>query len=212
MIEVGGKPILQHNVELLVAAGVNEIMVNLHHHADVVVNAFGDGSAFGAKMQYSFEPTLLGTAGAVRNVADFFQREEFVVVYGDNLSTIDLTKMFAMHRRQCADLTMALFCRDDTEASGVVALGPDGEVTQFQEKPLKGDEISNLVNAGYYVASPAVLAAIPSTGVADFGRDVFPQMLKDGARLYGYKMTERLWWIDTLADYERVTKEFAHHE
>jgi len=212
MIEIAGKPILQHNVELLVAAGIKEIIINVHHHAETIVNAFGDGRAFGAKIRYAFEATLLGTAGAARNVSDWLQGKEFIVVYGDNLSTIDLKKMLVVHHRHDADLTMALFHRDDTESSGVVAIAPDGRITEFQEKPKKGDEVSNLVNAGYYVASPRVLAAIPSAGPADFGRDVFPWMLKHGARLFGYKMTERLWWFDTVADYERVSREFANGE
>jgi NDP-sugar pyrophosphorylase family protein len=67
------------------------------------------------------------------------------------------------------------------------------------------------VNAGIFVAEPEVIGAIPAGGPADFGRDVFPGLLERSGSVFGYRMTgdERLWWIDTPADLERVEKQFA---
>ncbi len=73
MIPIAGKPILQHNVELLARHGIREIAINLHHCPEVVRSHFGDGSRFGVSITYSYEPELLGTAGAVKKLESFFQ-------------------------------------------------------------------------------------------------------------------------------------------
>jgi len=208
MIEIGGKPVLQYNVELLVAAGVTEAIVNLHYQPDAIVDYFGDGSAFGLSIEYAYEPVLLGTAGAARNVADRLAEDDFLVVYGDNLSTIDLRKVVALHRDRGADLTLALYHRDDPGQSGIVALGDDDRIERFLEKPREEEIFSHWVNAGYLVARPHVLDAIPAESPYDFGRDLLPALLARGARLYGYRMTESLWWIDSLDDYQRTRKAF----
>jgi NDP-sugar pyrophosphorylase family protein len=206
MIEIGGKPILQYNLELLVRAGIREAAVNLHYRPDVVRDFFGDGSRFGIELTYAYEPTLLGTAGAARGLADFLSAGDFAVAYGDNLSTIDLAAMTSLHRERNADVTLALFHRTDVRASGIVGVGADDRVTRFLEKPREDEIFSHWVNAGYLVARPSILERIPADRPSDFGRDVLPALLATGARIYGYRMTEDLWWIDTLADYERTKK------
>jgi NDP-sugar pyrophosphorylase family protein len=81
MIDLFGYPLLEYNVRMLVSAGVRELIINLHYLPDVVRDHFGDGSAFGAKITYSFEPTLLGTAGALNPVRERLT-EPFLLVYG----------------------------------------------------------------------------------------------------------------------------------
>ncbi|MBV8155974.1 MAG: nucleotidyltransferase family protein [Candidatus Eremiobacteraeota bacterium] len=208
MIEIGGKPILQYNLELLARAGVRETAVNLHYMPDVIRGFFGDGSAFGMALTYSYEPVLLGTAGAARNVAEFLRGDDFLVVYGDNLSTIDLTAAIARHREKFADLTMAVYHREDPAASGIAALDGDDRVTDFLEKPAEHEVFSRWVNAGYLIARSTILDRIPSDRPSDFARDVIPALLGAGAAVYAYRMTERLWWIDSPADYERTRADF----
>ena len=209
MISIGGKPILQRNIELLTAAGVKEIAINLHHLPNIISDYFGDGHLYGAKIQYVRETDLLGTAGALRNCSSFFSSAPFLVVYGDNLSTIDLTRLISFHRGRGGDATIAVFQRPDPSASGIVSFEEGGRISRFKEKPTENELFSNWVNAGYYVLEPSVLDFIPKAGPSDFGRDVFPKMLDNGARLFAYTMKERLWWIDSPADYDRVRIEFS---
>ena len=209
MIEIGGKPVLQYNLELLARAGITDVVVNLHYRPDAVRDYFGDGSAFGLNLTYEYEPELLGTAGAVRNVALKWRGgDAFVVAYGDNLSTIDLRALVAAHRDKNSDLTVALYRRDDPGSSGIAALDDDDRIVRFLEKPGKEEIFSRWVNAGYLVASPSVIEAIPQRAPSDLGRDVLPALLGRGAALYGYRMTESLWWIDSLEDYHRTKAEF----
>ncbi len=209
MISIGGKPILQRNIELLTAAGIREIAINLHHLPNSISDYFGDGHLYGAEIWYVREPELLGTAGAVRNLSSFLTSGPFLVVYGDNLSTIDLTRLISFHNNRGGDATIAVFQRPDPSASGIVSFDDEGRITRFKEKPKANEVFSNWVNAGYYVLESSVLDSIPKEGSSDFGRDVFPKMLDNGAHLFAYAMKERLWWIDSPADYDRVKMEFA---
>jgi NDP-sugar pyrophosphorylase family protein len=208
MIEIGGKPILQHNLELLGRAGVREVAVNVHYRPDSIRTYFGDGFALGAALTYFYEPELLGTAGAIRNAAEFLRGDDFLVVYGDNLSTIDLRALIARHREREAEMTLALYHRDDPGQSGIVGLDESDRITRFLEKPSPEDIFSHWVNAGYLVAKPSLLDAIPHRTPCDLGRDLFALLLQRGAKLAGYRMTEELWWIDTLEDYERTKTAF----
>lgn len=203
MLSIAGAPILEHNVRLLAAHGVRDIIINLHHCPDAITGYFGDGSRFNVRIQYSYEEQLLGTAGALKRVAHLFE-EDFFLVYGDNLTTCNLSALLQLHKARSAALTMALFERDDPRASGIVGVDDNGRITRFLEKPRADQIFSHWVNAGYLVLHPSVLDLIPPQGVSDFGRDVFEPLIELRKPVYGYRMSEGLWWIDSLADYERT--------
>jgi NDP-sugar pyrophosphorylase family protein len=211
MLEIGGRPILEHNVRLAAKHGITDLVINLHHGAQLIVDHFGDGSAFGVSIRYSREPELLGTAGALNPLRETFAAATFAVLYGDNLTTCDLSAVVRRHRAAGAVATVALFHRDDPAAGGIAALDDAGLVTRFLEKPDPESIFSHRVNAGILVLEPAVFDAIPPRGASDFGRDVLPELLARGRRIAGYEMTEGLWWIDTRADYERTLGLFARH-
>ena len=203
MIEIAGRPILEHNVRMLVRYGVTDITINTHYMPDAVTRHFGDGSAFGARISYSHEPELLGTAGALNPVRDRFD-ETFFVIYGDNLTTCDLFALTQRHRASGAAGTVALFERDDVSQSGVALLDRNDRLVGFVEKPRVEDAVGHWVNAGLLVLEPSIFRYIPERGASDFGKDVLPAALEAGEVLSGYRMTEHLWWIDSLADYERT--------
>jgi NDP-sugar pyrophosphorylase family protein len=205
MVQILGKPVLEHTIRHLCSFGVVDIMVNLSYRPEVVTDYFGDGSRFGVKMRYSFEQEALGTAGGVRNVASFFDGP-FFVWYGDNLSNCDLRRLYMFHCQKSSVATIVLHHRDDPTASGIVGLDGDNRIERFLEKPRPDQVFSHWVNAGIFVIEPEALAAIAMNGQPDFGRDVFPALLGKGYSLYGYRMTspEGLWWIDMLEDLSRV--------
>jgi NDP-sugar pyrophosphorylase family protein len=205
MVPLGGKPLLEHTIAWLRRHGVTQLVINLSHLAGQVQDYFGDGRAWGVEITYSLEPEALGTAGGVRNVAPFFG-ETFFVWYGDNLSTCDLARLYALHCARGALATIALHYREDPTHSGIVSLDTDGRVMRFLEKPRPEQVFSHWVSAGIFVLEPVALERIPAGQVCDFGHDVFPALLADGAPLYGYRMgaEEGLWWIDAPEDLARV--------
>ena len=216
MVRIAGKPILQHNIELCRKHGITDLYVNLHHLPDRVVDYFGDGEQFGVSITYSYEETLLGTAGAVRRIADHFWKEDrrpgsdgasthdastykplFLVIYGDNLLNYDLKTIVSFHRARKGMGTIVFHRKDDVSQSGIALLGDGGRIVEFIEKPGPRERISNLVNAGLYVLEWDILTYIPPGLVVDFARDVFPCALSNGDALYGIEAQGSLIAIDT---------------
>ena len=206
MVPVAGKPVLQRNIEWLLSQGVVDLVVNLHLYPELVTDYFGDGSAFGVRLEYSYEPQLLGTAGALWGARRFLGAERFWVVYADNILNCSLKRMESLHLAQGATLTMGLFWREDLSASGVVRLDDDGRITGFKEKPAADEVLSNWVNAGVYLCEAKVHQFIPPGRACDFGHDILPAMLSAGEPMYGYILGpgETLNWIDTPADLART--------
>ncbi|MBI4329078.1 MAG: nucleotidyltransferase family protein, partial [Chloroflexi bacterium] len=153
MLPVGGVPLLERLVRYLAAQGVGEIAINLHHAPGIVVHYFGDGAAWGVRLTYSYEPRILGTAGAVRKLQDFLT-ETFFVVYGDLLTEVDLARVAASHREHRAVGTIVLYRVADPWERSVVELDRQGRVLRFVEKPPRELGSSGLANAGIYVLEP----------------------------------------------------------
>ena len=208
MVPLGNQPLLGYTLALLARHNIREVAINLHHRPDIVRAYFGDGSAWGVRITYSFEPELLGTAGAVKKLQAFWDNEPFLIIYGDNLTDCDLTRMAAFHRAKGGLVTLALFWRQDVEHSGVAALSADDRITGFVEKPRADQAPSHWVFGGLMVAEPRLLDIIPENPACDFGRQVLPEALARGESLWGYRMTEHLWWTDTLAEYEALKRQF----
>jgi NDP-sugar pyrophosphorylase family protein len=207
MLPIAGKPLIEHTIRKFAKAGVTEAMINLHHRAEAVPAYFGDGSQFGLRLHYSFEPELLGTAGGLRACRSFFGDEPFYVMYGDNLTTCNLASL-AAHHEACGGVgTIALFWRDDVTPHSAVAIEPDTRITGFIEKPRAEEAPSHWISAGLMVFETRIFDSIPDKIPSDLGFDVFPQALAGGEKLYGYYMKgeEGLWWIDTPEHYERTS-------
>lgn len=211
MVPVGGTPLLERTVCWLRDSGVRDLAINLHHMPTEITAHFGDGNAFGVEIRYSFEPELLGTAGALLPLKDWLREgdEAFLVVYGDNLISLDLAQARDTHARVGAVATVALFEREDVSASGVAELADDGAIVRFVEKPQVGQTSSNWVSAGFLVCDPSLLDAL-EPGASDFGRDVLPLLIDSGRRVHSYLMGagETLGWIDTPEDLRRLDEGF----
>ncbi len=213
MVPVGGKPVLEHNIECLRSFGITELMINLHYMPEAVKEYFGDGARWGVNIHYSVEKNLLGTAGGVKNVEPFFDGP-FVLWYGDNLSTISLANLWQVHQRRSGLATIALFYRQDPTASGIVGFDDDSRITRFLEKPAPEQIFSHWVSAGIFVLEQPVLDVIPSGVFSDFGRDILPKMLADGLPMFAYQMEndENLWWIDTPEDLQQIQELFQRRQ
>jgi NDP-sugar pyrophosphorylase family protein len=199
MLEIDGRPILEHNIRLLARHGIRDIIINLHHRPEAIEERFADGAALGVCITYSREPVLLGTAGAVAKVSAAIDGS-LLVLYADNLTTCNLDRLIAFHKAKGGTATMAVYHRENPLASGIVGLDADDRVLRFLEKPRPEEVFSNWVNAGLLVIEPSVLNFIPRDRASDFGRDVLPAILAAGHRMFGYRMLEPLWWVDTPED------------
>jgi len=184
MVPVANEPVLAHVIRNLHRQGFDQLAINLSHLPDAIRSYFGDGSAYGVSIRYSFEPEPLGTAGGVKRLGDFWD-QDFLVIGGDDLTDMELSGMIAFHRQHQGLATIALYPVADPSLYGVAVLDRDRRITAFQEKPPRDEALSNLCNTGVYLFSPRVLELIPD-GFHDFGRELFPALVAQGAPVYGY--------------------------
>lgn len=203
MVPIVNRPALYHILGLLHRHGFREVVVNLHHLPEAIRGHFGDGRQLGMEISYAFEPELLGTAGGVKNNADFLGGDTFLVMSGDALTDIDLTGLVTRHRRTGAIATLAVAEVADPSLYGVVVADDDGRVVGFQEKPTRDEARSRLCNCGIYVFEPEILSYIPEGQFDDFGKRVFPDLLRAGVPFHTH--TARGYWSDVgnLREYIR---------
>ena len=186
MLPVANRPIMEHVLRLLRRHGLTDTVVTVHFLASMVRNYFGDGDDFGMSLQYATEETPLGTAGSVKNAEEALRDESFLVISGDALTDIDLSDLIAFHKDNNALVTVALARVPDPLEFGIVIVDDDGKIQRFLEKPTWGQVFSDTVNTGIYVMEPEVLAHVPAGQIVDWSAEVFPKLLENGERLYGW--------------------------
>ena len=207
MVPIGPMPLLEHTLRLLKKYGITSCAINLHHKPATVSGYFGDGSGLGMALTYSREPALLGTAGAVRKLKDYFDTT-FVLIYGDVYTACDLGALLEFHRGRKGLATIGLYNVPNPTECGIVELDKDSRIRRFLEKPRPEEVFSQLANAGVYVLEPGIMDCIPENSVCDFGRDVFPLMLSRGMPLYGYTIKEYLIDIGSMDKYQQAREAF----
>jgi mannose-1-phosphate guanylyltransferase/phosphomannomutase len=203
MVPIGGRPLLEHHFDLFRRHGITDFILNLHYLPETITSCFGDGNRLGIHITYSFEPTLLGTAGAVKKMEAELRDGPFIVFYGDNLVEADLTALVAFHRARGGVATVALWESPEPWTGGVVETESDGRIRRFVEKPDPKEVSTNLINAGIYVLEPSVLDVIPAGEFFDFGKHVFPALLARGAPMYAMKPNA---YIQDIGTPERLAK------
>ncbi|HTD36735.1 MAG TPA: NDP-sugar synthase [Candidatus Limnocylindrales bacterium] len=205
IVPVAGEPISGHVMRWLASYGYDEVAINVFYLAELVEQTFADGSRFGVKLHYLREPELTGSAGGLKQMEGWFD-STFVVVGCDDLTNADLASLVRFHKERGALATIGLVEAEEVDQYGVVILDNDGRITGFQEKPAKGTETSKLANTGIYVFEPAIFERIPASTFYDFGKQVFPELLRDGLPFYGLKLEGAYWRdIGTPDEYRRAT-------
>jgi NDP-sugar pyrophosphorylase family protein len=203
MLPVANEPLLVHTLGWLKRYGITKIALNLHHLPEMIQDGLGDGSQWGMQLIYSFEPVLQGTAGAVKVVQPFFD-ETFVVVYGDLLVDIDLADLMSFHTARKALITIGLKHTDDPSSQGMVSVDSAGKLLRFVEKPAQWNDVQRTANAGIYIVEPEVINRIPANRPTDWGHDILPLLIAEGAPVYGQLIDGQLVDIGSHEVYERI--------
>lgn len=190
MLPIDGYPLLGWIVANLRRQGIHELVMNLHFFPESITDYFGDGSAFGVKIDYSPEAELQGTAGGLRDATRFFRGEsEILVHYGDIVTDQDFQPMLEQHRRSKALVTLLLHER--IKSNSIAALDNENRITGFLERPSEEERskiTSPWVNSGVCICSQEIFDHIPASGSVDFPRDVFIKLVASG-RLFGFPLT-----------------------
>lgn len=185
LVRVGGRPLLGWNLEVLAGAGIEEVIINLHHKPEKIVAYVGDGGRFGLGVHYTFEEELLGTAGALDRMRAHLG-DTFLVVYGDVvLDGFPLEELFRFHREKGGIGTVVLQETDRPGDCDIAELDPEGRIVAWHPAP--GDfRHGKWGNAAVYVLEPRILSFLPRGARWDFVRDLFPRVISAGEPLWGF--------------------------
>jgi mannose-1-phosphate guanylyltransferase / phosphomannomutase len=203
MVPIVGKPCMEHILELLKQHGFEDVIVTVAFLPQAIRSYFGGGEALGMEVGYSVEESPLGTAGSVRLAAGRLD-DTFVVISGDALCDLDLTKLVEFHREKQASVTIGLKSVDNPLEFGIVVTDEDGKVERFLEKPSWGQVFSDTINTGIYVLEPEVLRHIPTDRPYDFSKELFPLLLEMGRPIYGYVLDGYWQDIGNLDQYRQA--------
>lgn len=209
LLPLNGKPILHYTLKLLEKNGIREIVVNLHHLHQMIIDAFGDGSHYGMKIHYSYEKEILGTAGGIKAAEKFLRDDTFLVINSDIIVDIDINKVLEFHQEKEAVVTMVLREDYDVERYGVIEIDASGRVrrslgitTRDEIKALK-----KLMFTGIHIFEPDIFNEIPSGRYCGITEEIYPKLISHNAPVYGYEFDG--YWLDigTLERYERAKRD-----
>ncbi|KRW91347.1 hypothetical protein SD51_09815 [Alicyclobacillus tengchongensis] len=201
MLQLLDRPMMEYVVELLAAHEIRDITITVCYLAAHIRSHFGDGAKWGVRIDYHEEVHPLGTAGGIKPLRPRLD-DTFIVMSGDGLTDFDLSKAIAAHRKRRVPVTILLKQVACPLGYGVVSTDDSGCITQFIEKPKTFIQGKNYwINTGIYILEPEVLDYVPENRPFDFGKELFPMLLKAGVPLYGYAADG--YWSDvgTLQQY-----------
>jgi len=211
LIQLNNKPLIDRILDHVKQYGVNNVIMCTGYLAEKIMSHL-NAKNYGVMISESQESKPLGTAGPLHLIKNRLDKE-FFVLYGDVYITVNLKKMLDFHHQQNADVTLALHSSDHPQDSTVVTIDNNEMITSFVEKPgEKWKKYGNLTSAALYVVKKDIIKFIREGRVVDFARDVFPQMLKNGKKLYGYVTDEYAKDIGTPKRYEEVNRAITRLE
>jgi mannose-1-phosphate guanylyltransferase len=202
LVSIKEKPLIEYQVEKLIDAGINEFLINSHHLHNVLHN-YVENSIYKKNIKLVFEDKLLGTAGTLIKNLDFFQKEDGLLMHGDNFFECDLKGFLKAHKNRPQEclMTMMLFKTDKPKECGIVQLDTKNIITHFYEKIQAPP--SNLANGAMYILSKEMLKIVKKDFEAanDFSREILPKFM---GKIYGFETNETYIDIGTLDAYSRI--------
>ncbi|MEM4704727.1 MAG: sugar phosphate nucleotidyltransferase [Candidatus Bathyarchaeia archaeon] len=198
LIKVGGKPILEHCLEALKNAGIKEAVIVVHYMAEAIRQSFGDGERLGMKLEYVEQKEIVGTGNALL-YAEPYVKEEFMLVYGDLLFSVEaVKKVVAAHQKEKPSATMAVVPVEKPENYGVVELENEKLVKRIVEKASRQEAPTNLANAGIYVFQTDVFEKARKITVSSRGEweitDAITLMAKENEAVLAVEISQNDWF------------------
>ena len=214
MIPLLGKPMLEWNIEQFRDHGVTEFFINLHYLPEVIKNYFGDGSKWGVKINYHFEPEIRGTAGGVKGFSakggsasggENQLGDTFYLIYGDMLSLVDYSKMAEEFFKKPDAIGMQRMKKtDDYTDADVAELNPDGSFKDIHPKPHSQKYDNAYRMRGVFILKKEILSYIPKNTPYEIGKQLLPDIVSRNKKFYAYECDEYSKGIDTVDKYREV--------
>jgi mannose-1-phosphate guanylyltransferase len=207
-IPVAGVPMIRRIIAWLAAAGVDDLVLNLHHLPQTLTSVAGDASDLSARVRYSWEPRLLGSAGGPRRALPILGADPFFIVNGDTLTDVDLQALATAHADSGARVTLALIPNTEPERYGGVSIDGAGRVTGF---PRRGPAAAGSHHfVGVQIVSADVFRTLPPDQPIDSIPEVYSALISAAAgSIRGFVCSAAFWDVGTIADYRRTSTAFG---
>lgn len=174
LVPINGRPLLDYWFDAIREAGIREVLINTHHLPDQVRRYLEQKRREGFDVVEAWEPELLGSAGTIRANAGFgTDAEHVVIIYADNLSTVNLAAFLEFHRSHDDPFSMLLFRSANPSACGIATLDGENRITEFIEKPKEPK--SDLANGGVYAWTQSTWQEVADQKAFDLGFEVLPR-------------------------------------
>ena len=206
------RPLISYSVDYLASHGVRDMIVNLHHQPESIRQVLGDGSQFGASIQYSLEEEILGTSGALDRVREFFIEDDFIVINGKIVTDIDLASAVEAHRQHHAIATLVLKKNVALEHFSIVEVNGRNCISRFAGFPQSVQKASSVETAsgnatvvaspedpplmftGVQILSPRIFEYIPRNCFSHSTTHVYPRAIEAGETVLGHVSESD--WVD----------------
>ncbi len=204
LADVGGRAFLAHLLDHLLNFNIRHVVLCTGYLGEQVREIFGD--TYGPMLlEYTQEPSPLGTAGALRSALCLIKTETVLVMNGDSFCVADLNAFWAWHCARKAVASVLLSRSSDTRRYGRVQVDESGAVLSFDEK--NNQSSPGWINAGVYLLKRDLLLEIPDSGPVSLEREIFPAWI--GRGLHGFQGGDRLLDIGTPQAYARAEGFFS---
>lgn len=174
-LPVAGQLLVHRIIRRLSASDVRDLVLNLHHLPHTITASVGDGSQLGVRVRYSWEPTVLGSAGGPRRALPLLDAERFFIVNGDTLTDVALDDVLAAHERSGALVTLALVPNTEPQKYGGVLVGDDGVVTGFTRRGASGPSFHFI---GMQVAQAEAFASLADNEPYESVGTLYPELMR----------------------------------
>ena len=195
-----GKPLVGYVAEYIAKFGFSEVIVNLHHQPQSVMNALGDSSRFGVNITYALEsPKILGTAGALDNAREQLENDTFLIINGKIITDIDISAAIETHKKSGALATMVLMENPKREKFSEV-LVENGQISGFGDFP--APEIRNpLMFTGIHILEPRVFEYIPRGVYSDIVPTFYNPAIRNGEKIAAHVTNGKWFELSTIPRY-----------
>lgn len=211
MIEVAGKPIIEHILIHAKKYGITEFIFSLCYLHKKISSYFGKGKKWGVNIKYTYERHDLpqGSAGAVLKAKKFIN-DTFIVTYGDILRDLNIGLMINEHKKNKPLATINIYKRYGKNPKSMIFFDQNSRVTDFKERPKKQDITDNYTwaNGSFYIFEKGIFDYIAKDIFLDFGQNVFPKLLKANKLIFVYKSTNYFIDIGNLEKLRKARKTF----
>jgi len=211
-VPVDGEPLARRVIRWLTDQGITDLVLNLHHQPDSITAVVGDGTDLGARVRYSWESPVLGSAGGPRRALPLLREGSvsdptLLLVNGDTLTGVNLSALAEHHTRSGALVTMALIPNPWPDKYGGVLLDADGTVTGFTRR---GSTVPSFHFIGIQAAQASAFESLPDGVPVEAVLELYPRLMAErrGA-VTGFVSDATFQDIGTPADLLRTSLELA---